>query len=189
MATQFIDISRGLKENLLKQAMDKLDDLEKTNRAAIYGLKRKLENRIKRLIRERTAAGYDSNGQKFAALKYDKKLAFKYLKGKKTTYASDSTSDNIRLSGQIMSGLEVKVIDFKIDSQGVFIEYDIDVKGSRNKKVAMNLESDRGTARNKKRYSKARRQFLRLATRGEWKTKEENAQLSTIAREFRFPLR
>jgi hypothetical protein len=163
---QYIDISADFRRFLQNQATaGRQEAIRRILRDSTFI--RKLEAAVKLLIIRRTQAGYDLNGKSFPRLTYDKRTAFKYVTGK-TQWASSSKSDDIQLSGKVFSGIVVKVKSVSVDSQGFEIGFDIDVRGRRNKEVANTLEARVGTAKDGSRYSKPRRQFLGLTTRGRW---------------------
>jgi len=178
---QYIDLTDTLEVIFLEKAQERLAELS-DNQARIAELKRKIVNRAKRHIRARTKAGFDSDGNKFKPVKktYRKYYQFHHTSEKKTNYASSSKSDDIQFTGQIFKNLDVKVKDVLIDSEGVTVEVEVGVKGARNKKIAKVLEGSIGTARNKKRYRKAKRPFLAISDSGRWGTQFEKEIIKTI---------
>jgi hypothetical protein len=160
------NISADLKKILIKR-------INNLSSSEVNSIEKDLSDLILSLIIRRVIDGYDINSQKFQSVKktYNKKRAFKNVRGGKTKYASSSKSDHLRLSGQLLSSIYVKDLVIGITEQRMSISVTIDVKGSKNKKKVEGLASNR-TSRGSK--TKSRREFLGLATSGTYKQRETN---------------
>lgn len=136
-----------------------------------------LAKKIVGLIIERILAGYDLFSRKFGGynVSYKKEKAYKYAVAKygKTKWASSSTRDKLRLTGNLLSSLEAKVVGVQVGFKQVIFRILITTKDPTQIPKIQGLQSETGVARNHKTYAKKAYLFMGLALSGQWKNKEE----------------
>ena len=137
----------------------------------------KLCKLIIRLIIERILAGYDLFSRKFGGYNesYNKEKAFKYAVRKygRTEWASKSKRDKLRLTGNLLSSLDAKLIGVQTGLRQVIFRIMITTKDPSQIPKILGLQSETGVARNRRTYAKKAYYFMGLALSGEWKIREE----------------
>jgi hypothetical protein len=133
---------------------------------------------IVKLIIKRTQDGYDIYSRRFGGYNrsYNKKKAYKNADEQKVgKYASNSKSDKLQLTGNLLNSITAAKPKFKVQKNGGIIITGAYVKGTLQRKKAEGLGSTTGVARGGSRYSKKDWLFLGLAIRGSYVKKETEA--------------
>ena len=120
---------------------------------------------INKIIIDRVKNHKDLYGHSFGGYNksYDKNYAFNYAakKGERfTEYAS--RREPLRLTGQLLSGITVRVVRISQTSRQITVRYLITVRADLKDQVE-GLQSTTGTARNGQRYSKKAWYFLGIS--------------------------
>ncbi|MCX7909591.1 MAG: hypothetical protein N2560_08765 [Ignavibacteria bacterium] len=147
-----------------------------TDRMVFQKVAEELAEKIKKLILERILAGYDLESRKFGNynVSYNKKYAFKYASKKfgTTQFASSSTKDKLRLTGRLLSSIDVKPTGLETQLRKVNMNFLVFLNDPTQIPKAIGLQSTTGVARNRTTYAKKAYTFLGLAVRGPWRDRE-----------------
>jgi len=158
-----------------------------TDQAVFREIGERLAAKIKKMILERIFAGYDLMSRKFGNynVSYDKKRAFKYASRRygTTEYASSSTKDKLRLTGRLLSSLDVRMLGIESNLRQVKFKFLVYLKDPTQIPKAIGLQSTTGVARNHQVYSKKAYTFLGLAVSGAWKNREDEEIKQFLFRE------
>ena len=132
---------------------------------------------ILKLIIQRILAGYDLFSRKFGGYNesYNKEKAYNYAVRKygSTEWASKSKKDKLRLTGNLLSSLDVKLVSIQTGLRKVVFRILISTKDPTQIPKILGLQSETGVARNRRTYAKKAYYFMGLALSGEWKIREE----------------
>lgn len=145
-------------------------------KSVLQKISQELAEKIRKLILERILAGYDLESRKFGNYNasYNKAYAYKYAAKKygTTEFASKSTKDKLRLTGRLLSSIDVKVRGIENQLRKATLYFLVYLKDPTQIPKAIGLQSTTGVARNHQTYSKKAYTFLGLAVRGAWAERE-----------------
>lgn len=152
-------------------------------------LSKKLQKFIIQLVIFRINQGYDIHSRKFGGYNasYNKAKAYKYATSKfgKTEYASSSTNNKLRLTGNLLSGLKIQELSHFVNQNTAKIKLRMYLEGAENQDKAEGLMSTTGTARNRQTYSKKSYEFFGLAVSGSFKVDETKKITAFIQHEIK----
>jgi hypothetical protein len=135
------------------------------NQSVIEKIAKQGQSFIHKTIIERVMNGLDLFGDKFGGYNasYKKKKAYQYATKKYGTYKFASTSAPLRLTGRLLSSIQVKIQEARTTGNVIKIKYLVTVPPELQPQVE-GLQSTVGVARNQRRYSKKAWYFLGIST-------------------------